>query len=70
MLIVAFSQGYHFHDLQFGPFQFGHPPAGDGLPLWAVYAIWIGVVIVMYPLCRWYGLYKASHPEKTWLRYF
>jgi uncharacterized membrane protein len=70
MFIVAFSQGYHFHDLQFGPFQFGHPPTGDGLPLWAVNAIWIAVVIVMYPLCRWYGLYKASHPEKTWLRYF
>jgi uncharacterized membrane protein len=70
MFIVAFSQGYHFHDLQFGPFQFGHPPTGDGLPLWAVYAIWIGVVIAMYPLCRWYGRYKATHPGKKWLRYF
>jgi uncharacterized membrane protein len=70
MFVVVFAQGYHPSDLQFGPFQFGRPPAGDGLPLWAVYAIWIAVVIVMYPLCRWYGRYKASHPEKTWLRYF
>jgi hypothetical protein len=23
----------------------------------------------MYPICRWYGRYKAIHPEKTWLRY-
>jgi uncharacterized membrane protein len=70
LLIVVLLQGYHTRDLQFGPFQFGRPAVGGGLPLWAVYVIWIGVVIVMYPLCRWYGRYKATHPEKTWLRYF
>jgi uncharacterized membrane protein len=70
MFIVVFSQGYHPGDLQFGPFQFGRPAVGGGLPIWAVYVIWIAVVIVMYPLCRWYGRYKATHPEKTWLRYF
>lgn len=70
LLIVVLLQGYPFHDLQFGPFQFGRPAVGGGLPLWAVYAIWIAVVIVMYPLCRWYGRYKAAHPEKKWLRYF
>jgi uncharacterized membrane protein len=69
LLIVVLLQGYHPHDLEFGPLQFGRPAVGGGLPIAAVYAIWIGVVIVMYPLCRWYGCYKASHPEKTWLRY-
>jgi hypothetical protein len=24
----------------------------------------------MYPLCHRYGRYKATHPEKTSLRYF
>jgi uncharacterized membrane protein len=70
LLIVVLLQGYHPRDLQFGPFQFGRPAVGGGLPLWGVYAIWIGVVIVMCPMCRWYGRYKASHPEKKLLRYF
>src|ERR1700742_1015072 len=65
LLIVVLSQGYAYRDLRFGPFRFGRPAAGGGLPLWSVYAIWIGVLIIMYPLCRWYGHYKASHPEKT-----
>src|SRR6185437_5900579 len=47
---------------------YGRPP-GAGLSLGAVYAIWAAVVIALYPLCRWYGRYKAAHREKTWLRY-
>jgi uncharacterized membrane protein len=70
MFAVLFLQGFPPADLQFGPFQYGRPATGGGIPIGGVYAIWIGVVIVMYPLCRWYGRYKANHPEKTWLRYF
>jgi hypothetical protein len=70
MFAVLFLQGFPPADLQFGPFQYGRPATGGGIPIGGVYAIWIGVVIVMYPLCRWYGRYKANHPGKTWLRYF
>jgi uncharacterized membrane protein len=70
LLVILLLQGFHPADLRFGPFQFGHPAAGGGLGIAAVYAIWVGVVIVLFPVCRWYGRYKASHPEKTWLRYF
>ena len=70
LLIVLLLQGFHPADLRFGPFQFGHPAAGGGLGIAGVYAIWLVAVIALYPLCRWYGRYKASHPEKTWLRYF
>jgi hypothetical protein len=31
-----------------------------GFSLPVVYCIWIGVVVVLYPLCRWYGAIKAS----------
>ena len=41
----------------------------SGYPLWVVYAVWIGVVIVLYSPCRWYGRYRAKHPEKIWLTY-
>jgi uncharacterized membrane protein len=69
LLIILFSQGFHWHDLQFGPFNFGRPKQESGLPLWGVYIVWISVVIFMYPLCKWYGKYKQAHPEKKWLRY-
>jgi len=43
------------------------PPAERwGLPL--LYLVFVIVVAVMYPLCRWYGRLKASRPD-SWLRY-
>jgi uncharacterized membrane protein len=70
LLVVVFVQGYSFSQLSFGPFQYGRPATGGGLPTWCIYPIWVGVVVVMYPLCHWYGRYKSSHPEKKFLRYF
>jgi uncharacterized membrane protein len=35
-------------------------PPGFGHPLWVTYLAWAGVVAVMYPLCRWYGRFKAE----------
>jgi uncharacterized membrane protein len=40
-----------------------------GYPLWMVYIVWISVVLLLYYPCKWYGEYKASHPEKQWLSY-
>ena len=69
MVVMVFAQGYQPSDLVFGTAKFGRPASGSGIPLPWVYAVWLGVVIVMYPLCRSYGRYKINHPEKTWLRY-
>ena len=66
---MVFLQGYKSADMVFG-FNFGRPKEGSGLPLPWVYLIWIAVVILLYPLCRWYGKYKESHPQLRWLRYF
>ena len=41
---------------------------GEGVSLTNVYLIWIGVVLVLYPLCKWYGRYKATH-KHWWLSY-
>ena len=43
--------------------------AKDGYSLLVVYIIWIGVVIALFPLCKWYDRYKTSHREKWWLSY-
>ncbi|MEO6669478.1 MAG: heparan-alpha-glucosaminide N-acetyltransferase domain-containing protein [Ferruginibacter sp.] len=49
------------------PFKFAIP--GEGFTLWLVYVIWILLVIIMYPLCKWYDRYKINHKEKWWLSY-
>lgn len=40
-----------------------------GLSLGAVYAIWILVILLLYPICRWYQKYRENHPSKWWLSY-
>lgn len=67
--IMVYAQGFSWKDLQFGPFQYGRPATGSGIGIAGVVAVWIGIVIIMYPLCKAYGNYKAAHPEKKWLSY-
>jgi uncharacterized membrane protein len=40
-----------------------------GLHLGAVYGIWIAVIVLLYPLCRWYQRYREKNPSKWWLSY-
>ncbi len=42
---------------------------GFGFPLWVVYAVWIGVIFALYPLCKKFDNYKQNHKEKWWLSY-
>ncbi len=69
MVIMLFVQGFSLKDLNFAPFSFGRPQTGSGVELTVIYLIWLGVVITLYPLCLWYGKYKAKHKDKQWLRY-
>jgi uncharacterized membrane protein len=68
LFAMVFLQGFKSTDLVFG-FNFGRPKSGSGLALWTIYLVWIGLVVVMYPLCLWYARYKEAHKEKRWLRY-
>ncbi len=69
MFIMVFLQGFTWDDLEFGAFKFGRPAAGSGVELPVVYLVWLGIVLLLYPLCKWYGRYKAAHPENWLLRY-
>jgi uncharacterized membrane protein len=40
-----------------------------GLSLRAVYVVWGIVVLLLYPVCRWYQRYRENHPTKWWLSY-
>jgi uncharacterized membrane protein len=41
-------------------------PPGFGYPLWGAYLVWIAVVLMMYPLCRWFAALKARHTGWWW----
>lgn len=43
-------------------------PAGYGYDLWVVYAVWIAVIVMLYPLCRWFAGVK-QHRRDWWLSY-
>lgn len=63
-----------WHQLQYGRADLGTigaapapPGAGDSLPV--VYLIWIGVVLAVYPVCRWFAELKRRRRDLTWLSY-
>ena len=47
---------------------FLNPPPGWGYGLPAVYAIWVAVVLALYPVCRWCAGLKARRQD-AWLSY-
>lgn len=69
MLVMLLIQGYAPGELLFGAFNNGRPKSGEGVGLWLIYLIWIAVVALLYPISRWYGNYKSSHPDNKILRY-
>ena len=66
---IFFTQGYYWSDFQFEGFGFARPKDGGGLNLMGIYAVWLGIVVFLYPICRWYADYKMAHKKNIWLRY-
>jgi len=40
-----------------------------GFGLETVYIIWLVVVVILYPFCRWYQQVRENNPGKWWLSY-
>jgi uncharacterized membrane protein len=49
----------------FGGFPAGRPP-GYGLGLPGIYAMWLVVIALLYPLCRWFASVKRTRREWWW----
>jgi uncharacterized membrane protein len=66
---VARYQDAHwmFESPDLARYPFTAPP-GWGYPLPVVYAIWAGVVVALYPLCRWFASVKRRRRD-PWLSY-
>jgi uncharacterized membrane protein len=69
MFVMLLLEGFGSADMLFGAFNNGRPKTGGGVELWVIYLIWLSVVILLYPLCKWYGNYKSEHKESKFLRY-
>jgi len=43
-------------------------PQGFGYPLWVACVVWVAVIAMIYPLCRWFAGVKARRRD-WWLGY-
>jgi uncharacterized membrane protein len=68
--VLFLARGHSFKEGVEGtpnfPFHFLVP--GEGVNLFATYCIWIGLVLLLYPLCKWFARYKQTH-RQWWLSY-
>ena len=56
-----------FESARLDQFPMARPP-GWGYSLPVVYMVWIGVVLALYPVCRWFGTLKQRRDD-LWLTY-
>lgn len=67
-VIVFFLSGYGKEDIVSNQVPFLFRPLTFGFPLWVVYLVWIGIILLLYPVCKRYNAYKSTH-QKWWLSY-
>jgi len=69
-ILAAVMSGYKWSDMVLtGWVSMNAQLRGFGYSLWLVYALWILLIIALYPLCKWYDNYKRAHRNKWWLSY-
>jgi uncharacterized membrane protein len=69
-VIAAAVSGYKWSDMVLtGWVSMNAQLQGYGYSLAFVFALWIIIVIAVYPLCKWYDNYKRVNRDKWWLSY-
>jgi uncharacterized membrane protein len=67
---AALFTGYHLSDMVINRWITKQKSLkGFGFSLGTVYFIWMGIVVLLYPLCIWYEELKRKNPEKKYLKY-
>jgi uncharacterized membrane protein len=67
-VIVFYAQGYGPADIRTPNNIILFRPPTLGYSLWITYLIWLALLAVLYPLCKWYDKYKSTH-SYWWLSY-
>jgi hypothetical protein len=65
---LFYAEGYGTESIRSPNSIFLFRPVQFGYPLWVVYLMWIALVALLYPLCKWYNRYKSTHTH-WWLSY-
>lgn len=69
-MLVAHFSGFGWQKLVLSTWvSFDPGMKGFGFHLWVVYAVWIFVIALLYPLCKKFDKYKQAHRKKWWLSY-
>ncbi|MEP7194969.1 MAG: heparan-alpha-glucosaminide N-acetyltransferase domain-containing protein [Saprospiraceae bacterium] len=68
--IAYFARGHSFSEVgNTGNFPFLFVVPGEGYGLEIVYLIWVLLILLIYPLCKWYDGFKKSQVKKWWVSY-
>jgi uncharacterized membrane protein len=59
---------YISHLYLFGIIGLVFAPRGTGIPL--MYVFWLAGLIILYPICQWYGRFKSQKPPESLWRFF
>jgi uncharacterized membrane protein len=66
-MAAAAASGYKWSDMVVTTWVTASPALkGYGFNLLTVYGIWLGTVILLYPLCKRYDRYKRAHQGQYW----
>ena len=69
-IALVIAQGFDWHLMIFTNWiGLAEDLKGFGLGLPGTYLVWLGVVVALYPACRWFEQYKAAHKHHWWLSY-
>jgi len=70
-IIGAIISGYRWSDMILSTRVNRVPELkGYGFNLLTVYMLWIGLVLLLYPCCKWFDRYKRQHQStRKWLSY-
>ena len=62
--------GGNWRDLIFNSTSFTNDKLTTyGYSMLVVYLVWIVLILLLYPICKWYMEYKAKNKDKWWLSY-
>jgi len=69
-MIAAELPGFEWRSMVLPVWVTDYPALdGYGFSLGVTYLIWLGIVALLYPICKWYDRYKTANKQKWWLSY-
>ncbi|WP_083478332.1 DUF1624 domain-containing protein [Lacinutrix himadriensis] len=69
-IFAALATGYQFSDMILNVWiPFSPDLKGYGFSLPIVYLVWLGILVVLYPITKKYNRYKKDNKDKWWLSY-